>query len=361
VAGVGALMITLLDRYIANRLILSISLVFGVLFALLVFFLVIDSLPDYGRADFDAYQLARYVMLSQPRRLYEVFPVVILIGTLLGLSALAANAELVAMRAAGVSVAQIVGSAMKVGFVFALATVALGEYGVPVAENQAQLGRAQALAQGLQKKGSGLWLRDQNSFVNIAEVLPDLSLRHVSIYSFDNGIDLRAQTRAERAVYGEGGWRLEQVRESLIDRRGVTVSQQASRPWQTTLSQDVVGVFTVRPEGLSIQHLVRYIDHLRQNGQSTERYRLVLWQKSLMPVSVLVMVLLATPFTFGQIRAGGLSRRIFAGVMIGLGFVLVTRLFGHFGLLYGLPPFFGAVLPILMFFGAALLLLQRAR
>jgi lipopolysaccharide export system permease protein len=353
-------MITLLDRYIAHRLMVSTALVLGVFLSLMVFLVVVDVLPDLGHANFNLYQLGRYVLLSQPRRLYELFPVATLIGALLGLSSLAVNAELVAMRAAGVSVAQIVGSAMKVGFVFALAIVALGEYGVPIAENQAQLGRAQALAKGLQKKGSGLWLRDQNSFVNIGEVLPDLSLRRISIYSFENGVDLRTQTRAERAVFAGDGWQLEKVQESRIDETGVKVKQLGTQPWQTTLSQDVVGVFTVRPEGLSIQHLVRYIEHLRHNGQSTERYRLALWQKVLMPVSVVVMVLLATPFTFGPIRGGGLSRRIFAGVLIGLGFVLVSQLFGHFGLLYGLSPFFGAVLPILLFLAAALLLLRRA-
>lgn len=298
-------MISLLDRYIAQRLILATGLVFGVLLALMTFFIVVDALPDYGQANFNFSALVRYALLSQPRRMYEIFPVATLIGTLLGLSALAVNAELVAMRAAGVSVAQIVGSAMKVGFVFALAAVVLGEYGVPVAENQAQIGRATALAQGLQKKGSGLWLRDKDSFVNIGEVLPDLSLRRVNIYSFEKGIDLRLQTQAERAVYVDGGWKLEKVKQSEVDRTGVKVRHAETQPWETSLNEDVVGVFTVRPEGLSILHLTRYIEHLRTNGQSTERYRLALWQKAFMPLAVVVMVLLAAPFTFGPVRGGG--------------------------------------------------------
>jgi lipopolysaccharide export system permease protein len=353
-------MITLLDRYIAERVVVMTGLALLVQLVLMVFVVVVDALPDYGQANFNLYEFARYVLLSQPRRLYEIFPVMTLIGALLGMSALAANAELVAMRAAGVSVTQIVSSAVKVGLVFAVVAAAIGEFVVPWSESQAESGRAQALARGMEKKTSGLWLRDRNTFVNIGEVLPDLSLLRVSIYSFENGIDLRTQTRAARAYYTkQDGWMLQDVRESEIDKRRIVAHYAAARPWHTDLTEDIVGVFTVRAESLSMQHLMRYIDHLRQNGQSTERYRLALWQKALMPIAVMVMVLLATPFVFGPLRGGALSRNVFWGIMLGLMFVLMSRLFGHFGLLYGLPPVVGAIFPILVFFGAALWLLRR--
>jgi lipopolysaccharide export system permease protein len=354
-------MMSLLDRYIAGRVIAMTGLVLLILTALMVFFAVVDALPDYGKAKFDLYQMARYVLLSQPRRLYEIFPVVTLIGALLGLSALASNAELVAMRAAGVPVLRIIGAAAKVGLAFAVITVLIGEYVVPWSESQAHAGRAQALARGMQKKVSGLWLRDKSTFVNIGEVLPDLSLLRVRIYSFEDGIDLRQQIRARRASYADDtGWVLEDVQESQVDPRGVRAQQIDEKPWKTDLTHDIVGVFTVRPEGLSMQHLVRYIDHLKQNGQNTERYRLALWQKALMPVAVIVMMLLATPFVFGPVRGGALSRNIFLGVMLGLAFILISRLFGHFGLLYGLPPIVGAIFPVLLFLGVALGLLRRA-
>jgi lipopolysaccharide export system permease protein len=258
-------------------------------------------------------------------------------------------------------VSRIIGAAVKVGLAFAVVTVLIGEYIVPWSESQAHAGRAQALARGMQKKVSGLWLRDRNTFVNVGEVLPDLSLLKVRIYSFENGIDLRQQTRARRAIHtDENGWMLEDVQESQVDPRAIVARQVHDKRWETDLTHDIVGVFTVRPEGLSMQHLVRYIDHLKQNGQSTERYRLALWQKALMPVAVIVMMLLATPFVFGPVRGGALSRNIFLGVMLGLAFILISRLFGHFGLLYGLPPIVGAALPVLLFLGVALSLLRKA-
>ncbi len=351
----------LLDRYLATRIVTSTALVLSVLIALTIFFAFVDALRDYGQENFGLYQLGRYVLLAQPRKIYEIFPVATLIGTLLGLSSLAVNSELVAMRAAGVSVWQLIGSAMRVGLVFAILAAALGEFVVPITENKAQIGRAHALSRGVVQQRTGLWLRDGPSFVSIGEVLPDLTLLRVNIYSFQDDIRLKVQTSAERAEFSAAeGWKLLKVRETHIENNGITARKMHALPWSTTVTKDLVGVFAVQPEQLSLQHLSNYIEHLERNGQSTERYRLVYWQKLLMPIAVVVMVLMATPFALGHTRGGGVSRRVFAGVMLGLAFVVVTRIFGHFGLLYGLPPFFGAALPILLFLSGALVLLRRS-
>jgi lipopolysaccharide export system permease protein len=235
----------------------------------------------------------------------------------------------------------------------------MGEYIAPIAENEAQLGRAQALEKTVKKSGPGYWLRDGADFVNFGEVLPDLSILNVNIYSFD-GITLRSQLHAERARHREDRWTLEQVKRSDITDKQVRTLHVDSLPWQTALTPNVVAVFTVQPEQLSIRYLHSYIEHLSRNGQSTERYRLVLWQKLLMPLSVVVMVLLASPFAFGQLRSGGMSQRVFVGVMLGLAVVIVNRLTGHFGVLYGMNPILAALVPILACFAGAMWLLRRA-
>lgn len=353
------MIVSLLDRYIARRLIFGTLLVMGVLLALFVFVVVVDALPDYGRGSFGLYELLRYVLLSQPRKIYELFPVAVLVGTLLGLSTLAVSSELIAMRAAGVSRLRIVGSALKAGIVFVAAAVAIGELVVPRAETLAQTGRAQALSTGFQKGGTGIWLRDGNAFVNIGEVLPDLSLLRVSIFEFATDSELRTHTAARRAVYAGDGWRLEGVRQSAIDPEAVKVEAAPERAWRPTLTPEVVAVFAVRPEGLSMQQLVHYIRHLRANGQETARYALTLWQKALMPFATAIMVLLATPLVFKSTRGGGLAQRVFIGILLGLAFVVVHRSLGYVAVIYGIPAFVAALLPLLLFLALAALLLRR--
>lgn len=355
------MILTLLDRHIGRQLLLSTLLVLGVFLALFVFIVFVDVLPDYGQGTFELYELLRYVSLSQPRKLYEVFPVAVLVGTLLGLSTLAINSELVAMRAAGVSKLRIIVAALKTGLVFMLIALALGEYVVPTAENQAQVGRARALATGFQQQGTDIWLRDGNAFVNLGEVLPDLSLLRVNIFDFHPDARLRTHTYAARAVYSGEAWQLHDVRQSRIDPERVDVRNAPTEAWLAKLTPDVVAVFTVRPEGLSIQQLIGYISHLRSNSQETGQYVLALWQKMLMPAATAVMILLATPFVFRPTRGGGLAQRVFIGILLGLAFVVLHRSMGYVGVIYGVSPVLAAVVPLAVFLLLALILLARVR
>lgn len=354
-------MLSLLDRLIARHVLYGTLLVLNVLVALAVFFVLIDALKDYGKAGFGMYALIKYVILKQPQQVYDLSPIAALIGTMMGLSTLALNSELTAMRAAGVSVARIVVATMKIGFLFAVVILLVGEYIVPGSENLAQTGRAKALAQALQQKSSGIWLRSGTSFVNIGEVLPDLSLLQMNIYDFDAQSHLRTQTSARHAAHDGDKWRLEDVRESLIvGREAVQTRNMPKEDWRSALTPEVVSVFAVQPDSLSIQQLHYYIGHLEQNNQDTRNFRLVFWQKIFMPLATLVMMLLATPFVFRQIRSGGMSQRVFIGIMLGLVFIIVDQSLGYFGVLYTLPPAAGALLPIGMFFTLAMVLLYRA-
>lgn len=352
-------MLTLLDRHIGRAMIVGTALVFGVFAALFIFIVLVDALGDYGKGSFGLYELVRYVILSQPRKLYEVFPVTVLIGTLLGLSTLALSSELVAMRAAGMSKARIVGAAMKTGSLLVILAVLAGEYVVPVAETQAQTGRAQALEMGFKRGNTGLWLRDSGAFINIAEVLPDLSLLGVSSYEVGADFVLRRHVYATRAVYDGGRWRLEQARTSAITTERVVTTPRADTPWNVGFTPAVIAVFTTRPEALSIAQLHSYIRHLRSNSQDVGRYELALWQKSFMPLATALMILLAAPFVFRPVRSGGLAQRAFIGVALGLAFVVVNRSFGYLALIYGMPPLLAAAVPLVMFFGLALLLMRR--
>ena len=74
--------------------------------ALYAFFDLIGELGDLGRGDYQLRQVFTFVLLSAPTNAYELFPVVVLIGTLYVLSHLASNSEYTVMRASGMSLAR---------------------------------------------------------------------------------------------------------------------------------------------------------------------------------------------------------------------------------------------------------------
>lgn len=352
-------MLTLLDRHIGRSMLFGTLLVFGVFTALFVFIVLVDALGDYGQGSFGLYELARYVILSQPRKLYEIFPVTVLIGTLLGLSTLALNSELIAMRAAGVSKMRIIGATMKTGLLLMGVAVLIGEYVVPQAETRAQRGRAQALDMSFKQGHSGLWLRDGAAFVNVGEVLPDLSLLNVNIYDLNGQFELQRHVQAARAVYDGEYWQLERVQASDIALNRIVTREEAGRSWNAGFTPAVVAVFTTRPEALSIAQLYAYIRHLKNNSQDVGRYVLAFWQKCFMPIATALMIVLAAPFVFRPVRSGGLAQRAFIGVVMGLAFVVVNRSLGYLALIYGMSPFLAAAAPLLIFSAIAFALLRR--
>ncbi len=351
---------SLVDRYVGRSIAFSTGLVMVVLLGIFMLAVIVDELPDMGRGTYGLLDILRFTVLTQPRRLYEAFPAILLIGSLMGLSLLARNSEIVAMRAAGVSVGRIIGAAAKTGAIFVLLAAALGEFVMPRAETLAQSGRAMALAKAVQEDKLGVWLRDESSIINFREAMPDRSLVGLYVLQFRSPLELERALRAQRARPVGKHWQLENVQETHIENGVIRTLHHDVLPWHPSITSGVADVFTVRPEGLSAFHLYRYIDHLQRNAQDARRYRLVFWQKIFTPIAALIMLFLAAPIVFRPIRSGGLAQRIFVGVLLGLAFIIVNRSFGFLGILYGLPPLLGALLPVLLFALFALWMLRRA-
>jgi lipopolysaccharide export system permease protein len=66
------------------------------------------------------------------------------------------------------------------------------------------------------------------------------------------------------------------------------------------------------------------------------------------------MMMLALPFAYLHVRQGSVSLKIFAGVMIGVLFYMLNKLFSHIGLLHTWPPLVVASLPSLVVLAVAL-------
>jgi lipopolysaccharide export system permease protein len=124
--------------------------------------------------------------------------------------------------------------------------------------------------------------------------------------------------------------------------------------WPSELTPAIFGVVLVQPERMSIFNLTQYIRHLADNRQRTDRYEIAFWNKVIYPLAVLVMMALALPFAYLHVRAGSVSLKIFSGVMIGVLFYMLNKLFSHLGVLNSLPPVAVAVIPSLVMLSVAL-------
>jgi lipopolysaccharide export system permease protein len=343
-----------LTRYIGRDVLWSTLLIFVALVGLFLFFDLINEMRDVGKGGYTLTSALLFVALHIPSRIYELFPVAALIGTLFAISQLVANSELTVMRASGASVTQIGWAVIRVGIPLAIATFLAGEYVAPPAERLGQTVRAAAMgnATGVvaQQFESGFWFKQDLTFVNIRTVLSDMTLVGVRIYEFDRDLRLTSVRSAESGRFlGDGRWNLEQVKVTEIGRDSAKVSSTPSWTWVSVLQPSILTVYQVAPERLALSTLYDNIRVLGTNAQKTSRFEIAFWSKVLYPVAVLVMMLLALPFAQFQRRAGGVGFRIFAGTMLGLAFWLIQQLFSYLGVLNDWPPVFSAAFPLVAF------------
>jgi lipopolysaccharide export system permease protein len=296
------------------------------------------------------------VLLSIPGHLYEILPVAVLIGTLFTLSRLVANSEYAVMRVSGLSNWRVAGYFAVIGVLLSLLVLLLGEYVAPWSEQAAQRYKLSATRSVVaQQFRSGLWVKDGTSFINVREVMPDNTLSGIEIYGFDADGRLNSIRAAEKANWrGSQTWNLQRVMETHFDADGIRATRSERQDWRSVLTPDILSVLLVAPEQMSARTLWRYVAHLKENNQKATRYELALWSKFISPLVIPIMMLIAMPFAIQGPRGGGTSSKIFIGILAGLGFHLLSRLFGHLGLLNDWPVVAVSILPLLIFLGIAL-------
>ena len=345
-----------LRRYLAREILLASVLVMAALLMLFAFFDLVEEIKDLGRGNYQLRHVVRHVVLSIPTHVYELFPIAALIGTLFALAQLVASSEYTVMRTSGVSVSRMAMALMSVGLFFALLTFVFGEFVGPLADQTAQRLRSRAIT-GIvaQEFRSGLWMKDDTSFINVQEVTPEGNLKGVRVYEFDRDAKLRLVSFAASGRYqGERRWLLEDIVQTTFTDVRTATSRIASASWQSVLEPRLLNVLLVKPEKMSAASLYSYSQHLRDNRQKTLRYEIAMWSKASYPAAVLTMMLLALPFAYSQRRQGGVGAKIVTGIMLGLAFYFLGRLSAHLGLLNEWPPAASALMPTAVFLSIAL-------
>jgi lipopolysaccharide export system permease protein len=348
-----------LERYLARQIYGAVGFVLLGFLALFAFFDLIAELRDLGNGNYRLRQIFTVVALWVPAHAYELFPVAVLIGTLYVLAHLSSNSEYTVMRAAGLSPLWAGRVLAKIGLAFVVATFAVGEWIAPFAEESAQRVRMEAMQSLIGGSlNSGLWFKDERSFINVREARDANVLTGVRIYEFDSAYRLRQVTEAERGEYaGAGTWRLLKVAQTVFSPAGPTIARYAEAEWRSAVNPDLLNVLIVVPERMSAWKLYKYLQHLAGNRQKTERYEIALWKKLFYPLATLVMMALALPFAYMHARSGMVGIKVFLGIMLGILFHMLNSLFSHVGLLKEWPPVASAAVPSLLFLGTAILMM----
>lgn len=350
----------ILEQYIGRTVANSVVTVIVVISSLFLLIGLAGEFDKIGTENYTLFKAAMYSLLLLPDRIYEFFPLGALLGSILGLGALANSRELVVIRTAGVSVFRIVLAIMKTVVILMVAAFILGEVVAPPALEYAKLQRVKALSKDISLNTQyGLWARDGDTYIHVRRADNVGKLFDIHLYSLNKVHQLNQIIYAKTADYNGEHWQLNNIKKTDISLDKVTVSNLDSMKWKTLLNPELVRIVTFEPSKLSIWKLSGYINYLKDNGLETAQYELALWSKIIMPITIAAMVLLAVPYVFGSLRRTSVGQQILIGFLVGLSFFIANRLLGQMSIVYNFHPILGASLPTVLVFIGAFFMFRR--
>ena len=352
-----------LTGYIVREILKGSFVALLLLLTLFNLFTFTDELKDLGEGNYGLKQIFYYLALTSPRVFYELVPASALLGSLFILGAMGNNRELIAMRAAGLSIFGIIRAVMVAGAVLVIISILVGEFVAPVTERMAQLIKVSAQnKQVLMDAKYGLWLREGKEFINVRQIEDDGKLADISIYKMDDQQHLQEAMHADQAVFlGHQQWSMKNIRKSEISTQQMLASTQNEQIWKSSIAPNLLKIVVVNPNNLSLYDLANYVGFLKKNHQKSHVFELAFWGRIVNPLVTFVMLLLSAPFVIGVKRGISVGGRMMIGVVIGMGFNIIDKIVGHIGLIYDLNPPLMAFIPSLTVLALALFAISRVQ
>ena len=360
-------------RYLASEIYRSCAVVLLALLGLFTFFALIDELDKVNK-NFTLWNLFYLESLQLPTRLYELLPIGLLIGAVLALAGLAQRNELVILRVSGVSGLGMLGMLWVVTIPLMVGAFLLSEYITPAIQIQSSEAQLKLLGRaGGGRLSSGYWFKESTAdggtrIINIRNIQASGKVNNITVIEMLPGQALDTLTQAPTGQFHSDGLRLDKAAIIRIDPASSqalhgeqapeaalsSLTHQTALEIRTSLTADRLIARILTPEMMSASDLMDYIAYLQANNLQTDRQMVALWRKIAYPFTLLVMMTIAAPISFMQTRRGGVGTKVFAGILIGVGFFMANQMALNIGTLSKWSPWVTALGPNLIALAAAL-------
>jgi lipopolysaccharide export system permease protein len=366
--------LNLAGRYIAGNVSRFVCLI---LFALVGLFFLFDLMAEsnqVGNAQYSLKTAALFALLQIPAHLYDAMPIAVVAGAIVGLASMANHSEITVLRAANLSPTRMLKIMFITGLPFVVFTAVMGEWLQPWASQFGEELRAKALNYrvGSDLK-SGVWLRDvgtngEVAYINLPDVQSNGLAPNMTLYRFDAQMHLRARLRAQKGVYQSaiadkaGHWLFASAQQEWFDAETAQRSRvETLSPWlwESELSPSALVGMQKSPERVGIFSLLETVLFQQKNDVDARKSLSILLRRVFHPLALWVMLAMAMPFAYVRARGGAVAARVFAGVLMGVGFHSGNRLFEFMSLVQGWPVWLTAQMPLWIGIAIAIALFWR--
>lgn len=355
----------LIYRYIIRKCFFNTT---ALLFAFAMIYAVVQAIQELNSVGKGAYTtLSMFIYLGAllPSYIYLLIPLAVLIGVMTTMLGLVKNSEYAIIRTSGISLKDIVKILGIFGIIFAIITFLLGEIIAPKASEFAKIYKLNKTEQNYSMElSSGLWSKDgANRIINVNKVNQN-DTQHIfdiETFTYNESNELKTYITSPEASYDKKSkaWIFQDatIYTYLVDR--IKINKETQYKWFSNIEPSYFAVLVVSAEEMPALDLIKYISHLKNNKESTNRHEIALWSKLLYPISCISMALIAIGFIPNNGRNINLSTKLFGGILIGVAFFFINKLVGFMATLYMWNPILSAAIPTIILFGVGWVIILK--
>jgi LPS export ABC transporter permease LptF/LPS export ABC transporter permease LptG len=347
----------ILDDYVLRDFSLYLVMIYATFLTLFLVFTLFELLGDILRNQISPWVVGEYLLNVSPYFLYAIAPMGTLFAVVITLGLMQRSNEITAIKATGMSIYRIVVPVLVAAGIVAGGLFVLDQFYLPHTNKRQDALRNQIKGKPPQTylNPDRKWIFGQNSTIYYYQLFdPDRNqFGSLSAFQFDpKTFVMQQRIYASRANWDENlqrwvctqGWN-RRLQGPAIEHYGTfeVATFSAFNEPPNYFKKEVV-----QSSEMSYSELQKYIHDLQQSGFDVVRLKVQLHKKFAFPVIVLVMAVLAVPFSVSAGKRGAI-----AGVAVAAGiavvYLSVSGLFEAMGNISQLPPVLAAWSPDLIF------------
>ena len=297
--------------------------------------------------------LMHYAGLRLPETISFLLPLCVLMASLLTLTRLAQHNELLALKAAGLSIYRLLLAFMPAALVISGLHFLLSDQIMPIAKRAMIQWDAQSQVSQTNgpKKDRATWLRSGSTVVRVESVASEgTELRGITLFLRDAKGNLVERVTGRAARHAAGQWELFDVQSTAWPVGQLPEVTRSDRmPWASDLRPSLLVSLSTPPSGLSLQQLTALADNPEIGEHPGYFYETWLHKKISVPFVSLLMILLAAPMAQTLRQSHSITASFAAGLGLGFIYLIADGVILTLGEAGTFHPILAAWVPVLLF------------
>jgi lipopolysaccharide export system permease protein len=313
-----------------------------------------DEVLDRHPRDVGA--VMEYAFWRLPELAVFLIPFSVLMAALLSLAKFERSNETLALKSAGAPYYQILLAFLPAVGIVAVLHFSLTDQLVPIAINHLMERDlyVDKKSKNDDEEDQRVWVQDGDAIVEVGQVEKQgTELFNMRLYERDDLGNITFQRFVRHATFDTvtRKWTLEKIEDTkVIPDKPTEITSIASETWDTKLGPQEFSELIERPQAMTTKRLWSFATSEQIGVRPTYFYETWLQKRVALPVSSILMILLAAPvaLSFGR-RDKGVASGMAIGFGLGFLYFITEGLVQSLGESGAVPPFFAAWLPALLF------------